>query len=322
MMKYWFSILFVVYLSSLQGQDYIKFDFRDTNNFFTYKSQEINLGQKLIIYQKPPICTSFMVIEDPLTWYDFDSLFNFMANHKDWGFKVNFHNSPAIEGYSKSSAVKKLCQSATDLQAETFIRNLSDKGFGNIGTITSGKGDTEPLFEYENFANDSVIEKEIWLHKIEYNTRCEVEIIPKEETLFDYDDSTFLIGQEKRIEIKRDYCSPYIISTMNNSVIDSLYQFLEKNIEVEISIIEHTDTRGSLSANQKLSNDRAKAFKAELIRRGIAAERLEAIGKGESEPLYSENFVNQFKKSNPKKHEQLHYYNRRTIIRIIGFQDL
>ena len=52
-----------------------------------------------------------------------------------------------------------------------------------------------------------------------------------------------------------------------------------------IRITGHTDAVGSDEANQILSEGRANAVRDELIKRGIAAERIEAEGKGESEPI-------------------------------------
>jgi outer membrane protein OmpA-like peptidoglycan-associated protein len=55
--------------------------------------------------------------------------------------------------------------------------------------------------------------------------------------------------------------------------------------QVEIRITGHTDNVGSDQANQILSEGRANAVRDELIRRGVAPDRIEADGKGESEPI-------------------------------------
>jgi OmpA-OmpF porin, OOP family len=47
----------------------------------------------------------------------------------------------------------------------------------------------------------------------------------------------------------------------------------------------HTDRRGSLEANDRLSLERARAVRGLLIERGFSAERIEAVGRGEREPL-------------------------------------
>lgn len=52
-----------------------------------------------------------------------------------------------------------------------------------------------------------------------------------------------------------------------------------------ILVIGHTDRIGSAAYNQKLSERRAKAVKAYLVRKGIEANRIHAEGKGETEPI-------------------------------------
>ena len=53
----------------------------------------------------------------------------------------------------------------------------------------------------------------------------------------------------------------------------------------EIIVTGHTDRQGTLEANDALSLERAQAVRALLIERGFNAERIEAVGRGEREPL-------------------------------------
>jgi len=145
---------------------------------------------------------------------------------------------------------------------------------------------------------------------------CSFCLFAQDSLKFEFLDSVFKVGQEKRIEIRNEICNFGITDGKKQVIFDSIYHFLNSNKRVSISIIQHTDTRGSTAANQKLSEARAKAVKTELVRKGITADRVEAIGKGESEPIHPEKEINQYKESNPDKFEQLHQINRRTIIRI------
>lgn len=52
-----------------------------------------------------------------------------------------------------------------------------------------------------------------------------------------------------------------------------------------VRIAGHTDSQGNDAANQALSLQRAQAVRAALQRWGIAASRLQAAGRGESEPV-------------------------------------
>ena len=75
-----------------------------------------------------------------------------------------------------------------------------------------------------------------------------------------------------------------ILSTSEEALND-LYMYLDRNPKVRIKIIGHTDNVGKDAANQKLSDGRANAVMADLVERGIAPERIQAEGRGESQPI-------------------------------------
>jgi outer membrane protein OmpA-like peptidoglycan-associated protein len=54
---------------------------------------------------------------------------------------------------------------------------------------------------------------------------------------------------------------------------------------LKIEVGGHTDNVGTAEANQKLSEDRAKAVMAALVERGIDASRLTAKGYGQTSPI-------------------------------------
>jgi outer membrane protein OmpA-like peptidoglycan-associated protein len=53
----------------------------------------------------------------------------------------------------------------------------------------------------------------------------------------------------------------------------------------EVMVIGHTDSLGGDAANDALSLQRAEAIRAELVRRGIKADSVQAVGRGERELL-------------------------------------
>ncbi len=57
-----------------------------------------------------------------------------------------------------------------------------------------------------------------------------------------------------------------------------------KSYDSQMTVVGHTNSTGSESYNQQLSERRAEAVRAELIRDGVPAERLSAMGRGEDEP--------------------------------------
>jgi len=69
--------------------------------------------------------------------------------------------------------------------------------------------------------------------------------------------------------------------------IDQLAQFLKNHPEYNASVEGHTDSTGSASYNQQLSERRARSVIMALQARGIEAERLMAKGLGENYPVVS-----------------------------------
>jgi len=68
-------------------------------------------------------------------------------------------------------------------------------------------------------------------------------------------------------------------------VLDEAAQILKDNPDVKVTVEGHTDSIGSDSYNQRLSERRAAAVKHYLVSRGVAADRLETVGYGESRPI-------------------------------------
>ena len=92
--------------------------------------------------------------------------------------------------------------------------------------------------------------------------------------------------------------------------------------------MSHTDSRGTPADNLELSQKRAQSVVDYLISKGIAADRLQAKGYGESQPkvvgekvkaendflnigdILTEDFINQL--PSPELQEKAHQVNRRT----------
>lgn len=75
------------------------------------------------------------------------------------------------------------------------------------------------------------------------------------------------------------------ILSRSEEALNDLYMYLARNPQVRIKIVGHTDSVGKDAANQKLSDGRANAVMKDLIDRGIAPERLQAEGRGETQPI-------------------------------------
>ncbi len=67
--------------------------------------------------------------------------------------------------------------------------------------------------------------------------------------------------------------------------INRIVQLMTENPELKFSVEGHTDTTGKAASNQTLSEARAQAIVDKLVELGIAANRLTAVGKGQTSPI-------------------------------------
>ncbi len=68
-------------------------------------------------------------------------------------------------------------------------------------------------------------------------------------------------------------------------LIDKFAKFMKENPLYKAQVIGHTDSIGRASYNMTLSQERAKAIMNALLKKGIDASRLSAVGRGELEPI-------------------------------------
>lgn len=80
-----------------------------------------------------------------------------------------------------------------------------------------------------------------------------------------------------------------VIRADSTPVLEALYQGLRNDKSQSITIEGHTSSEGTDAYNQRLSESRARAVVADLVKRGIPASRLAATGLGETRPIASNN---------------------------------
>ncbi len=132
--------------------------------------------------------------------------------------------------------------------------------------------------------NDKVIDIELELPPIKKGEKFKLENI-----FYDLDKSTL------RSESMRS--------------LDKLADFIIKN-DLKIELSAHTDSRGSNSYNQRLSQARAQSCVDYLIQKGVKSHRIKAKGYGETQ------LVNHCK-NGVKCSEEEHQENRRTEVKIL-----
>lgn len=70
-------------------------------------------------------------------------------------------------------------------------------------------------------------------------------------------------------------------------LLDDIVETLRLNPLWRLKITGHTDSIGNRAYNKGLSLQRARSIKRYLVKQGIAAKRLSVAGKGQSEPIAS-----------------------------------
>ncbi|MEI6022074.1 MAG: OmpA family protein [Bacteroidota bacterium] len=102
----------------------------------------------------------------------------------------------------------------------------------------------------------------------------------------------------------------YDVEPSSMAVLDKVILILIANASIKLEVISHTDAIGSESENLELSNKRSAAVMRYFISKGIAKNRLKAIGKGESE-------IRNRCKNDVECSEAEHAFNRRTEFHFI-----
>jgi len=75
------------------------------------------------------------------------------------------------------------------------------------------------------------------------------------------------------------------LTTKSNPSLDKIVTIMNENPGLHVKVEAHTDNVGDDAANMKLTQDRADAVKAYLVDKGISADRITAVGMGETAPI-------------------------------------
>jgi outer membrane protein OmpA-like peptidoglycan-associated protein len=77
----------------------------------------------------------------------------------------------------------------------------------------------------------------------------------------------------------------YEIKPSSHTVLDEIIATIQSKRVVEVRVEGHTDSRGTDAYNQKLSENRANSVRNYMVGHGIPAEKIGAVGMGESKPI-------------------------------------
>lgn len=122
----------------------------------------------------------------------------------------------------------------------------------------------------------------------------------------------YRVGEVLRVENIYYENEEYKLSAAAKAELRKWAEDLIKYPDMHVEISAHTDTRGNAAVNQRLSEQRAREVKA-YLGKFLGAERLVAIGKGESEPVNACS-------DGVQCTEAEHARNRRTEFRILKME--
>ena len=148
--------------------------------------------------------------------------------------------------------------------------------------------------EINNLNSTKPISKEIILSPTSSSLLSEGSVIVLNNIYYDFDKSFIRKGAAHEL--------------------DDLFNVLNAYPSIRVELSSHTDSRGSETYNLKLSQKRAESAKEYLVARGIAADRIEAVGYGEKQ-------LRNGCDDNTRCSEAEHQFNRRTEVKILKIDE-
>lgn len=141
-------------------------------------------------------------------------------------------------------------------------------------------------------------------------------------TNFNYSDSVFSVGQKTIINVKFRMDHGQMIDNEGKETLDTLKEFLIKNPNLTLEVSSHSGSRGHENYNKELTKRKSKNIVDYLVYLGINTKRLTNYGAGETELIYSDEYIEKNAKNIEEK-EQFHFLNIRTEIKItsINFKE-
>jgi len=132
-------------------------------------------------------------------------------------------------------------------------------------------------------------------------------------TCIDKVDGPIEPGEMVELKIQWDY-NRSVVREVDLSELARFATYMLANMEINVLLISHCDTRATSGFNDELSANRASAVKKKLISQGVAAERLISFGASEQFPI---NECGSGVDCSEEKHQE----NRRTTAKILRAEE-
>jgi OOP family OmpA-OmpF porin len=161
----------------------------------------------------------------------------------------------------------------------------------NYGNALKNIGGTV-LFDEERRGTYKVVKggKEVWIALEAFNEGRNYELVVLEMEAMTQE----VTADAMYDALKKDgFIALYInfdtgksdIKPESMTIIDQIAALLKAHADLRVSIEGHTDNVGTPQSNKTLSQQRAKSVMTAVVQKGIAADRMTAVGWGQEKPI-------------------------------------
>jgi len=340
---------FLIYASDLQGEDFRQYDMHLTNRNGGYASSEVLAGgfaseqDDLGIYVYPDAKSGYFS-SSRIGGSGKDDLYYFKSDEPIFSIEPYIGEPVLTEETVVEEMIDKTISEKVQLNMIIKDKNLRNLDLVNVRIL---RNDTKELVKmYTNNRGplsigslDQGVIYEIEVEKPGYHTYY--------RTMFSTEDfEELLVLMEKKNtpppvvysepvrepEIYNPPPKPVVIPVSVGEMVvfeniyyeynsdqikegsadelDALVRAMRKNPTMKVRMAAHTDSRGSDTYNQSLSERRAKTAKEYLVLKGISPQRILTIGLGETQ-------IRNHCKEGVNCSERAHRFNRRTEVQIV-----
>ncbi|MCC7051032.1 MAG: OmpA family protein, partial [Bacteroidia bacterium] len=209
-----------------------------------------------------------------------------------------------------------------DVDSQQPIANATVKMIGSNGTSVEAKTDNSGFYKFaEDGVNRYVVSNTTYTLAVSADKFLNSEK-GKATTVGVEESKTFelnftLQGIKKPIELPNIFydLGKWDLRPESMVSLDKLIQTLNDNPNIVISIGSHTDSRADDKFNLDLSQKRAQSVVDYLVSKNIDADRLKAVGYGETRPKVTDAEISKMKTK--EEQEAAHQMNRRTDFMVL-----
>lgn len=194
----------------------------------------------------------------------------------------DYETTKTLEGQKTriDYSLNENCPVPSDLQIRrNYVNAIKDLG-GQI------------IFDKDAYGTYKVVKngKEMWIKLEIYNsgwqyglTVLEIEAMTQEVTA---DAMYAALNKDGFIALYINFdTGKSAIKPDSQSTIDQIAALMKGHNDIKVSIEGHTDNVGTAASNKTLSEQRAKAVLDAVVKQGIAADRMSAVGWGQERPI-------------------------------------